>query len=208
MHVTSSIIERKLIIEEESRQLVQQKLLAHCIVSHCIVRGSPKIASRQIKMAFFNMQRKRIATMLEEWGKLMWTTTSTTQETWVNSLLVFLLLSLTSDKILGLAYYFCECRIHNHHFDHKTERSRFRQLVVLTQRELFERCKEIFHSKFKTRRCGKGACNPIRDGIAGLRGIGNLGTAAPEERIVSLVESLQQFVKEFGTYFLNDRHSL
>ena len=53
--------------------------------------------------------------------------------------------------------------------DPTTERATFAELLRLTQRELFDRCKEIFHTSFKTRKAGKEALNPIRDGKIAFR---------------------------------------
>jgi hypothetical protein len=36
--------------------------------------------------------------------------------------------------------------------------------VRLAEKELFDKCKEIFHSRFKIRKAGKESFNPIRDG--------------------------------------------
>jgi len=60
------------------------------------------------------------------------------------------------------------------------------------QTELFERCKEIFHSSFKTRKGGKEACNPIRDGIRAFRG------KAVNEGISRFVRDLDAIMRQFG----------
>jgi len=62
----------------------------------------------------------------------------------------------------------------------------------LTQTQLFERCKEIFHSSFKTRKGGKEACNPIRDGIAAFRG------KTVNEGISRLVWDLDEVIRDYG----------
>ena len=97
-----------------------------------------------------------------------------------------------SDKSLESAYYFCENRIRNYGDDPLMEREKFYELVRLTQTELFERCKEIFHSSFKTRKGGKEACNPLRDGIAAFRG------KTVNEGISQLVWDLAAIIREFG----------
>ena len=62
----------------------------------------------------------------------------------------------------------------------------------LTQEQLFDRCKEIFHSSFKTRKNGKEACNPIRDGMGAFK---DRDVDKPIERFV---EELRAIAQEFG----------
>jgi hypothetical protein len=102
---------------------------------------------------------------------------------------------LTINKNTISAHYLCECRIKHVELDPKKEREAFEELITLTERELYERCKEIFHWKFKTRKAGKEACNPIRDGVAAF-GISDI----QKPGIVELVMNLQELVQDFGTY--------
>lgn len=62
----------------------------------------------------------------------------------------------------------------------------------MTERELFDRCKEIFHTSFKTRKGGKEAYNPIRDGKAAFRG------KAVNEGITRFVWDLESVMRDFG----------
>jgi hypothetical protein len=64
--------------------------------------------------------------------------------------------------------------------------------VRLTERELFDRCKEIFHTSFKTRKAGKEAYNPIRDGTGAFRG------KTVNEGISRFVWDLEAVVRDFG----------
>ena len=114
------------------------------------------------------------------------------EHTWATSFSVLVMLILAVDKTLGAAYYFCEGRIKHHNYEAMAERREFRELVRLTQTELFERCKEIFHSSFKTRKGGKEACNPIRDGIKAFR------RRSVKEGISRLVWDLQAVTRDFG----------
>lgn len=95
------------------------------------------------------------------------------------------------------AYWTCEGRSRRDSAESRKERSEFQQLVRLMEKELFERCKEIFHSSFKTRKGGKEACNPIRDGIRAFRG------KAVNEGISRFVWDLEAIVREFGEYQLS-----
>lgn len=157
-------------------------------------RSAAKCAQRQIKLAFFIVQQKRISDVLRNWGVLMWSSNKSmsNEQKWAVSFSVLLILILVMDKTLESAYYFSEGMIKHHGFDEKSEKAELRQLVELTQTVLFERCKEIFHSSFKTRKGGKEACNPIRDGIRAFRG------RPVNEGISRLVWDLEALIREFG----------
>jgi hypothetical protein len=133
--------------------------------------------------------------VLEAWGSMMWTSNkgTTSDKKWAISFSVFLALILIIDKTLNQGYYFCENRIAHHGFEASSERKRFNELVRHTQRELFERCKEIFHSSFKTRKNGKEACNPIRDGMSGA-----FKARDVDKPIEMFVEELRGIAREFG----------
>jgi len=160
------------------------------------LKSTPRCAQRQIKLAFYNILRRRIVTVLKEWGKLLWKFSEIhdTAESWTTAIAVFLILTLTMDKVLSSAYYFTEGRIAFHDHEARAEQATFQQLVILMERELFERCKEIFHWKFKTRKGGIIACNPIRDGIAAFR------RNPPDQRSTNLVFGLRMLIEDFGTY--------
>jgi len=91
-----------------------------------------------------------------------------------------------------VAYNFCENQIKHHDAEATSERAKFRDLVRMTEKEMFDRCKEIFHSSFKTRKGGKEACNPIRDGIGGFRG------KAVNEGISRFVWDMEAVMRDFG----------
>ena len=192
MHVIFTILERSLILDEESLQLVEEELHANFPL-----RTAPRCAQRQIKLAFSNLVFSRVTAVLKELGKRLWNNSQTKQssESWATSFCLLLLLTLAIDKTTVSAHYFCEGRIRFPGHDPKLERAAFGQMVTLIERELYERCKEIFHRKFKTRKAGKEACNPIRDGVAAFR-----SSAVPEPRTAKLVMDLQELVQDFGTY--------
>jgi hypothetical protein len=192
MHVIFTILERSLILDAESLQLVEEELQ-----EYFPPLTAPRCAQRQIKLAFSNLECLRVAAFLKELGQRLWVTSSTKQksESWATSFCLLLLLTLAIDKTTISAHYLCEGRIKHAGHDPKIERAAFGQLITLTERELFERCKEIFHWKFKTRKAGKEACNPIRDGVAAFGSF-----AVPEPRTAELVMDLQELVQDFGTY--------
>jgi hypothetical protein len=192
MHVIFTILERSLILDAKSLQLVENELQEHFGQA-----SAPRCAQRQIKLAFFNLQCLRAGTVLKVLGQLLWTTSPSEQksESWVISFCLLLLLTLAIDKNIISAHYLCESRIMHDGQDPKMERAAFEKLRNLMEIELFERCKEIFHWKFKTRKGGKEACNPIRDGAAAF---GRL--AVPEARTTELVLDLQELVQDFGMY--------
>ncbi|KAG0650084.1 hypothetical protein D0Z07_3228 [Hyphodiscus hymeniophilus] len=189
IHVTSTILERSLILDDDSMHTVETYF--HTKYPK---RSAARCATRQVKLAFFEVQQKRIMKVLESWGSMMWTNNkgTSTDKKWAISFSVFLALILSIDKTLGLAYYFCEGRIANRGYAASSERKRFQELVRLTQAELFERCKEIYHSSFKTRKNGKEACNPIRDGMAAFK------DRSVAEPIEDFVQELRSIAREFG----------
>jgi hypothetical protein len=156
--------------------------------------SAARCAQRQMKLAFFEVQRKLIVQVLENWGNIMWTSSKSTHSDtkWAISFSVFLALTLVIDKTLGQAYYFCESKIANDGLERERERAKFNDLVRLTETELFERCKEIFHSSFKTRKNGKEACNPIRDGLNAFR------DQEVGEATASFVKELRDLIEEFS----------
>lgn len=190
IHVTCTILDRSLVLDEESLNLVSQ-YTGQTYPANTAAR----CAQRQMKLAFFLMQRKRIFDVLQRWGALMWATTGSSNvgnsngRKWTTSFCVFLTMILVMDRTLISAWYFCEGQIKHHGHDADIERAQLRNIVRLTQTQLFERCKEIFHSRFKTRKAGKESCNPIRDGWRGQ---------PMEPRDEQLVKDLQSIVVEFG----------
>jgi hypothetical protein len=193
MHVTAVILERSLTLDNESQSLVQQQL------REIYPEGSaPRCAQRQIKLAFYFLQEKRITKVLKDWGNMMWSTSNNTSKDneWATAFSVFLMMILVTDKILGAAWYFCEANIKHRRHDPVSERRQFHKLVELTEKELFERCKEIFHWKFKTRKCGKEACNPIRDGIEAFQGKSKL--VPVDGSANALVWELRSIVGNYG----------
>ena len=62
---------------------------------------------------------------------------------------VLIMTSLAIDITMILADYFCEGRVKFSSNDPEAERAALKQLATLIERELFEKCKEIFHAKFQ-----------------------------------------------------------
>ncbi|RAL68338.1 hypothetical protein DID88_007068 [Monilinia fructigena] len=166
-HIACAILERSLILDDESINLVEGHLGEDFPPD-----SSPRCASRQIKVAFFISQQERIKEVLKEWGQMMWTSNRATanERKWAIGFSVLLILTLVMDKTLGLSYCNAESRIKHGGKEAEIERNEFQERVKVTQTSLFERCKEILHSKFKTRKGGKESFNPIRDGEGAWRG--------------------------------------
>jgi len=123
--------------------------------------------------------------------KMEKSSTAANDRSWATSFCVLIMMSLVIDKSLASAYYFCETEIAHKGKEERMERERWRTLVTLTQRELFERCKEIFHWKFKTRKGGREACNPIRDGLDTFK------DRIVDTDIVNLVRDVRQLMGQF-----------
>ena len=91
IHVVETILERSLILDDNSMRQVE-RLLGE--------RFPPKSASRclqkQMKLAFYEVQQKRIFKVLETWGSLMWTSNKNTaiDKKWSTSFSVLLALIL------------------------------------------------------------------------------------------------------------------
>ena len=131
---------------------------------------------------------------MKEWGALMWTihNAANHNEKWAIGFSTFIMLTLVIDKTLGSAYYLCESKIEHRGADAEAERKEFRELINLTETQLFSRCKEIFHWKFKTRKAGKEACNPIRDDMEAFKG------RPVSDSITQLVGDLRSLARDFG----------
>jgi hypothetical protein len=186
IHVASSILERSLILDKASIDDVK----SHLGYEYPSL-SAPRGAQRQIKLAVFMEQRPRIVRVLRQWGKLM-RSTARAEKNWPTAFCVFIVLTLTMDKTIAAAYNFCEGRIKFRGRDVRTERETFENLRRLMETCLFERCKEIFHCRYKTRKGGNERCNPIRDGTAAWRG------EEVEGRTVRLIDDIQQVVRDFG----------
>ncbi|KAK6615066.1 hypothetical protein H4I95_00218 [Botrytis cinerea] len=187
IHIACAILERSLILDGESTNLVEGRLR-----EDFPPESSPRCASRQIKVAFFISQQERIKEVLREWGQMMWTSNraTTNERKWAIGFSVLLVLTLVMDKTLGLSYFNTESRIRHGGKEAIIERHEFQERVKVTQTNLFERCKEILHSKFKTRKGGKESFNPIRDGDGAWRG------KVIDERIAGFVHDVKNVVRD------------
>lgn len=156
-------------------------------------QSAPRAAQRQIKLAFYLEQRLRITRVLREWGKLMRSAAGSGKK-WATVFSVFIVLTLIMDQTIAAAYNFTEGRIKFKGRDPRTERMMFEELRRLMETELFEKCKEIFHCRYKTRKGGNERCNPIRDGMTAWR------REAVDDNTLHLVVDMQRVVRDFGTY--------
>jgi hypothetical protein len=94
MHGTYTILERSLILDEQSLQRAQDALKVKYVST-----SSPRYASRQIKVAIFNVQRQRVIAILEQWRKLMWVSSieTTEEEKWGVGFSVLIMIFLAID---------------------------------------------------------------------------------------------------------------
>jgi hypothetical protein len=95
MHITYTILERPLILDEKSLQRAQEALQVKYAST-----SSPRYASRQIKVAISNTQLQRVIAILEQWGKLMWSSSieTTEEEQWGFGFSVLIMIFLAIDK--------------------------------------------------------------------------------------------------------------
>ncbi len=186
IHVASTILERSLILDKVSIGSVQGHL-----GQEYPVLSAPRGAQRQIKLAVFMEQRPRIVRVLRQWGRLM-RSAARAERNWPTAFCVFIVLTLTMDKTIAAAHRFCEGRIKFRGREAESERETFENLRRLMETSLFERCKEIFHCRYKTRKGGNERCNPVRDGTAAWRG------EEVEGRTERLIDDIQRVVRDYG----------
>lgn len=93
IHVTSTILERSLILDEASLHRVENYL--HQSFPR---RSAARLAQRQMKLAFYEIQRNHISKVLEEWGKEMWTSNKHTspEKKWTTTFSVLVTLTLVT----------------------------------------------------------------------------------------------------------------
>lgn len=189
IHVVGTILERSLVLDDESRATVEKHLR-----TQLPERSAARCVQRQIKLAFYLIQRQRIQKVLETLGSLMWTNSKgpSSDQRWATRFSVFLALVLVMDQTLTRGYYFSQTRVKFHNGDAAREAKVFEDHVRATYVQLFERFKEIYHNFFKTRKNGKEACNPIRDGLAAFK---DQRVSKPVEMFV---DDLRAIVHEFG----------
>lgn len=194
MHITVTILERFLMLDTKSQKAVE-KLLGERFPE----RSAPLVAQRQIKLAVFMGQTARVRDVLHGRGRLMSKTASPTHlsQDWPTAICVFLMMVLVMDKVIGAAWFFCEAIIRHGVKDAVEERKHFMELVTLTQTELFKRCKEIFHSRYKTREGGNLSFNPVRDGVEAWQ------KQVPNAEVKELTWNLQSIVRDFGKVHVN-----
>jgi hypothetical protein len=190
--VISTILERNLNLDDESQRKVEEHMNEEYPAP-----SAPNCAQRQIKLALFMAQRERVVGVLKDWGAMMWSSNKNvdTAQKWAASFSVLVMLILIVDKMVESSYLLYDLRIKDQKRDASAERRRFEELVRLTQTHVFDQAKEIFHSSFKTRKGGKEACNPIRDGMEAFR-----GRQVPED-ISRLVAELQRAHSDFRKSF-------
>ena len=189
MHVATSVLEKNLALDNLSANDVQMHL-GHSYSEKAVAR----CVQRQIKLAFFQSQMKRINKVLAEWSHMMWSVGNPAgnDNKWAVSFCVFLLTTLVMGKMRANGHYYCENNIRYKGAEPTFERAKLTELLKNGEIQVFARCKEIFHSKFKTRKGGKEACNPIRDGLEAFRG------RPVEDGIKDLTYDLQGVIKQFG----------
>ena len=190
MHIMSTILERGMSLDADSIALIEQELN--------VQNGfrKPRYLQRQVKHVFFSMYRERVVQNLRSWGAMMWTihNRNTLAQQWTTTFAIFVLLTLVIDKMLfAIHSYHGQIEKHQTRDESENDRVRLQELERLIMSEIFVRCKEIFHWKFKTRKAGREATNPIRDGLDAFRG------TTVDSNIDDFVRTLQEIVLTYGT---------
>lgn len=185
MHITVTILERSLIIDEDSMTEVEAHLL-----QKFPARSVARAVQSQVKLILFEKQQLRVLKFLKDWEAILSSAGSEGQD-WEISFCVFLILAMVLDKVIGHAYFSCEFRIEVRGFEPTEERKKFSDLVTIMETYLFEKCKEIFHHRYGTRQAGDESFNPIRDGIHSWK-----RKPAPALKTIRLVQTLRRIIKE------------
>ena len=88
MHITVTILERSLVLDEKSQKVVEELLN-----ERYPERSAPRLAQRQMKLAIFMTQIARIRDVLRRWGRLMSKTAPPTHlsRDWPTAICVFLM---------------------------------------------------------------------------------------------------------------------
>jgi hypothetical protein len=131
MHITSTIFEPQLVIDEGSMKNIEgyfQEIFAE--------RSTAKVAQRQIKSILFEIQQLRVLKILKEWGSLISSSISR-GHSWEASFCVFLIFALGLDKTFGMSYNFCEVRIAHNVCEPDEEKREFFELIKLMEVHLF-----------------------------------------------------------------------
>lgn len=191
MHTTAVILGRSFTLDDESLVRVQNTLHEQ------FPPTAPVCAQLQIKFALYLLYQKQSMRILKDWGSLLWMSSSSDNisERWAISFSIFVMLVLTMEKVLEAAYNFCLTEAERKCAG-ETERAMFQKLAKSMEKELFDRCKEIFHWRFRTRKGGREACNPIRDGIEAFQG--KLKSASISASVKELISDVQQIAWVFG----------
>jgi hypothetical protein len=190
IHITLTILERSLILDSESISTVE----AH-LNQKFPKRSAARLAQRQIKLAFYMVQEERIFNVLKVWGAQLGDL-KTGNGSWAASFCVFLIMTLVMDKTIGAAYDMCEGRIKLSGRDPKKEREKFSELLCLLETQVFQRCKELFHCRYKTRKGEVESCNPIRDGVSAWRSKSSDGQV--DWKTLHLASQIRNIVQDFG----------
>ena len=188
MHVNSSILERSLLLNEEVINLVPP-------LKDYEYPYSAEVLEQQVKLIFLTSQRTQVMKIFEAWGKLMWKSSSANlknHRNWTIPFCVLVVMIMVMEKSITSSQLLCEARIQLLGSDAKAERARAAELTSLIKTQLFERFKEIFHLRFKTRKGGMESCNPIRDGLA------TMGVVTVDEQTTQFLSNLVLIVKELG----------
>lgn len=197
MHISFSILESQFSIHESSvpdvESLLGQELPA---------RTPPVVLQKQLKLVLYVSQEKRIIEVLRGFGSQMWSSSlpKNRGDQWISLFCLMSLLAMAADKIIVAARTQRDARIifQESYVLQKEEEVSVRNLEQLIRREFFDRCTEIFHWKFKTRKGGKEACNPIRDGFETLQGKGV--DSQLESGAMEFVKELQNLAASMGTH--------
>lgn len=136
---------------------------------------------------FYLGQQQRLVEVLRAWGKLMRNLTSSDKR-WQTAFCVLMMLVLSMDKTIDAAWRKCDYR--RRQSGSANHRRLYKELVKLMYAELFERCKEIFHVRYKTRKSQNERINPIRDGIKHLAG------QPVDHRAAVLIEDMRRIMRD------------
>lgn len=151
-HVNCTIIDRSLLLDQGSYELVQRRFM-----KNFPREAAPRVVQRQLKCMLFSGRQDRLRSVLQKWSKSI---RGIKKKTWLIDFCVLAVIVLCCDLTIKSAH-------ESHLFKLKTNReTNDRELLNITryiETEIFQKAKEVFHARHKTRMGGKASSNPMAE---------------------------------------------
>jgi len=143
-HVICTLIDRSFYLDQDSYESARRQLKYEFPRD-----ASPSLVQRELKFIFFAGQAERIRTVLQEWGKSI--RKDLDSRNYWTDFCVLAMMCLVMDKTILSAY---ELHLYRMEVNLETNDRKLRELAGIIETELFQKSKEIFHGRHKTRKGG------------------------------------------------------